>query len=77
MYTWFLSIFIVFCRCSHYVLYANRAAALLKRAFRGDVYAALRDCISALDLNSSYVKAHLRLGIDNYSSLVASKNLDM
>lgn len=38
------------------VLYQNRAAAYMKRAWYGDVYAALRDCQRALSLDPGYVK---------------------
>ncbi|XP_077968681.1 WD and tetratricopeptide repeats protein 1-like [Styela clava] len=43
------------------VVYSNRAAALIKREWDGDFYAALRDCYSALHVNPSDVKAHYRL----------------
>uniref|UniRef100_T1IVI1 WD and tetratricopeptide repeats protein 1 n=1 Tax=Strigamia maritima TaxID=126957 RepID=T1IVI1_STRMM len=42
-------------------LYANRAAAYMKRAWDGDVYAALRDCYTALKLDHAHLKAHFRL----------------
>jgi len=45
----------------HPILLANRAAALMRRAWDGDVYAALRDCLAALVLEPSHRKAHLRL----------------
>ncbi|EZA60494.1 hypothetical protein DMN91_010896 [Ooceraea biroi] len=43
------------------VLYANRAAAYMKRAWDGDIYAALRDCKMTLLLDPEHVKAHFRL----------------
>ncbi|XP_045110144.1 WD and tetratricopeptide repeats protein 1-like isoform X1 [Portunus trituberculatus] len=43
------------------VLYSNRAAALMKRKWDGDIYAALRDCFTALDIDPHHVKAHFRL----------------
>ncbi|CAI9718792.1 and tetratricopeptide repeats 1-like [Octopus vulgaris] len=43
------------------VLYGNRAAAYMKRKWDGDLYAALRDCHSALQLDLNYLKAHFRL----------------
>lgn len=43
------------------VLYGNRAAAYMKRKWDGDLYAALRDCHSALQLDFNYLKAHYRL----------------
>ncbi|KAK0179561.1 hypothetical protein PV327_005302 [Microctonus hyperodae] len=43
------------------VLYANRAAALMKRRWDGDIYSALRDCQTTLVLNPDNVKAHFRL----------------
>ena len=43
------------------LLYANRAAALLKRRWEGDIYDALRNCYRAIELDPLYVKAHLRL----------------
>ena len=46
------------------IVYANRAAALMKRGWDGDLYAALRDCHEALKgetLPSVKCKAHFRL----------------
>jgi len=43
------------------VLAANRAAALMKRGWDGDVYGALRDCLAALSLDPGHIKAHLRM----------------
>ncbi|XP_043276205.1 WD and tetratricopeptide repeats protein 1-like isoform X2 [Venturia canescens] len=43
------------------VLYGNRAAALMKRHWDGDDYAALRDCQTTLLLDPEHVKAHFRL----------------
>ncbi|KAI4489570.1 hypothetical protein M0802_011007 [Mischocyttarus mexicanus] len=43
------------------VLFANRAAAFMKRAWVGDTYAALRDCRTTLLLDPQHVKAHFRL----------------
>ncbi|KAK4291218.1 hypothetical protein Pmani_035935 [Petrolisthes manimaculis] len=43
------------------VLYSNRAAALMKRKWDGDIYAALKDCFTALDIDPHHVKAHFRL----------------
>ncbi|XP_076670185.1 WD and tetratricopeptide repeats 1 isoform X2 [Andrena cerasifolii] len=43
------------------VLYANRAAAYMKRTWDGDTYAALKDCQATLLLEPGHVKAHFRL----------------
>lgn len=43
------------------VLYLNRATALMRRKYLGDVYEALRDCHRALYLDPHYIKAHFRL----------------
>jgi WD and tetratricopeptide repeat-containing protein 1 len=43
--------------CSHPTLYGNRAAALMKRAWTGDIYAALGDCLAALAAEPRHVKA--------------------
>uniref|UniRef100_A0A182R0J6 WD and tetratricopeptide repeats protein 1 n=1 Tax=Anopheles farauti TaxID=69004 RepID=A0A182R0J6_9DIPT len=43
------------------ILYLNRATALMKRNWYGDVYAAVRDCHIALQLDPFYVKAQFRL----------------
>ncbi|XP_013779235.1 WD and tetratricopeptide repeats protein 1-like isoform X1 [Limulus polyphemus] len=43
------------------ILYGNRAAAFMKRGWDGDLYAALRDCHTALKLDPEYFKAHFRL----------------
>jgi len=45
----------------HPILCGNRAAALMKRAWDGDIYAATRDCLTALNLDPGHVKAQLRL----------------
>eukprot|EP00090_Calanus_glacialis_P039156 TRINITY_DN6817_c0_g1_i1.p1 TRINITY_DN6817_c0_g1~~TRINITY_DN6817_c0_g1_i1.p1 ORF type:complete len:702 (-),score=218.04 TRINITY_DN6817_c0_g1_i1:138-2243(-) len=45
----------------HPILCGNRAAALMKRKWDGDIYAAFRDCLSALFLDPGHIKAHLRL----------------
>jgi len=46
---------------SHAILYGNRAAALMKRKYTGDTYAATRDCITTLNINPGHIKALLRL----------------
>ncbi|GLG95424.1 Protein will die slowly, partial [Gryllus bimaculatus] len=46
---------------SHAILYGNRAAAYMKRSWDGDVYAAMRDCHTALLLDPDHIKAHFRL----------------
>ncbi|XP_048414032.1 WD and tetratricopeptide repeats protein 1 [Stegostoma tigrinum] len=43
------------------MLYGNRAAAFMKRKWDGDHYDALRDCLKAISLNPSHLKAHFRL----------------
>ncbi|PIK59155.1 putative WD and tetratricopeptide repeats protein 1, partial [Apostichopus japonicus] len=43
------------------VLYGNRAAAYMKRRWDGDLYASIRDCHSALQLDPAHRKAHFRL----------------
>ncbi len=45
----------------HPVLLSNRAAALLKRNWNGDVYQALLDSFSVIQLEPAHLKAHLRL----------------
>ncbi|CAC5412061.1 WDTC1 [Mytilus coruscus] len=43
------------------VLFGNRAVAYMKRKWDGDLYAALRDCHSALQLDPNHLQAHFRL----------------
>ena len=43
------------------ILYGNRAAAFMKRNWDGDLYAALRDCRSAIRIDANHLKAHFRL----------------
>jgi hypothetical protein len=43
------------------ILYGNRAAALMKRNWDGDFYAALLDCYRALSLDRMHLKSHFRL----------------
>lgn len=43
------------------MLYGNRAAAYMKRKWDGDMYAALKDCHKALQLDRNHLKAHFRL----------------
>merc|ERR1719245_1651046 len=45
----------------HPILLANRAAALMKRNWDGDIYGALRDCHATLRIDKQHVKAHLRV----------------
>ncbi|XP_063700154.1 WD and tetratricopeptide repeats protein 1-like isoform X2 [Culicoides brevitarsis] len=42
-------------------LYLNRATALMRRKWRGDLYAGLLDCTKALKLDPAYVKAQFRM----------------
>ncbi|XP_025190600.1 WD and tetratricopeptide repeats protein 1-like [Melanaphis sacchari] len=51
-------------KCS--VLFSNRAAAYIKRKWHGDYYAALKDCITALELEPNHMKAHFRLAVCLY-----------
>ncbi|XP_043265307.1 WD and tetratricopeptide repeats protein 1-like isoform X2 [Colletes gigas] len=58
------------------VLFANRAAAYMKRTWDGDIYAALKDCQTALLLDPGHIKAHFRLArclFDLYRSVEADK----
>ncbi|KAL0830294.1 hypothetical protein ABMA28_002494 [Loxostege sticticalis] len=43
------------------ILYSNRAAALMRRGWSGDTYAAIRDCYRAIKLDPAHVKSHFRL----------------
>lgn len=43
------------------ILYSNRAAALMRRGWAGDTYAAVRDCYTAIRLEPAHVKSHFRL----------------
>ncbi|XP_050678635.1 WD and tetratricopeptide repeats protein 1 isoform X3 [Leptidea sinapis] len=43
------------------ILYSNRAAALTRRGWIGDIYAAIRDCYTAIKLDPNHVKSHFRL----------------
>ncbi|KAH9636271.1 hypothetical protein HF086_009467 [Spodoptera exigua] len=43
------------------ILYSNRAAALMRRGWSGDTYAAIKDCYKAIKLDASHVKSHFRL----------------
>lgn len=45
------------------VLYSNRAAAYIKRKWEGDLYAALRDCVTALKLDPNHMKAFFRMTV--------------
>lgn len=49
------------CFGSSAVLYGNRAAAYMKRDWDGDMYAALRDCHTTLQIDPNHVKAFFRL----------------
>lgn len=46
---------------NHPIFYLNRATAYMRRNWFGDMYAGLRDCQHALQLDPTYVKAHFRL----------------
>ncbi|KAG6453902.1 WD and tetratricopeptide repeats protein 1 isoform X2 [Manduca sexta] len=43
------------------ILYSNRAAALMRRGWSGDTYAAVKDCYTAIKLDPTHVKSHFRL----------------
>ncbi|OAD59937.1 WD and tetratricopeptide repeats protein 1 [Eufriesea mexicana] len=58
------------------VLFANRAAAYMKRIWDGDIYSALKDCQTTLLLDPGHVKAHFRLArclFDLHQSVEADK----
>ncbi|XP_001947034.1 WD and tetratricopeptide repeats protein 1-like [Acyrthosiphon pisum] len=46
-------------KCSE--LFSNRAAAYIKRKWHGDMYAALKDCVTALKLEPNHMEAHFLL----------------
>lgn len=46
---------------NHPIFYLNRATAYMRRNWFGDMYAGLKDCQHALQLDPTYVKAHFRL----------------
>lgn len=46
---------------NHPVFYLNRATAYIQRNWYGDMYAALKDCETALHLDPTYAKAHFRM----------------
>lgn len=48
-------------KCSE--LFSNRAEAYIKRQWHGDFYAALKDCVTALQLEPNNEKAHFRLAV--------------
>ncbi|KAI1308648.1 WD and tetratricopeptide repeats protein 1 [Halotydeus destructor] len=45
------------------VLYGNRAAVLMKRAWYGDVYCAARDCVMAINIDPDYRQVYTRLAL--------------
>lgn len=46
---------------NHPVFYLNRATAYMRRNWYGDLYAGLKDCETALQLDPNYAKAHFRM----------------
>ncbi|XP_060857378.1 WD and tetratricopeptide repeats protein 1-like [Metopolophium dirhodum] len=44
-------------------LFSNRAAAYIKRKWHGDLYAALKDCVTALKLEPYHMEAHFQLAV--------------
>lgn len=44
-------------------MFSNRAAAYIKRKWEGDLYAALRDCVTALKLDPHHMKAFFRMTV--------------
>lgn len=44
-------------------LFSNRAAAYIKRKWFGDFYAALKDCLTALELEPNHMEAHFQLAV--------------
>eukprot|EP00102_Acyrthosiphon_pisum_P006100 XP_001951644.2 PREDICTED: WD and tetratricopeptide repeats protein 1-like [Acyrthosiphon pisum] len=48
-------------KCSELLL--NRAAAYIKRKWHGDSYAALKDCVTALQLEPNHMEAHFQLAV--------------
>jgi len=46
-------------KCSE--LFLNRAAAYIKRKWHGDLYAALKDSVTALKLEPNHMEAHFQL----------------
>jgi len=48
------------------ILFSNRAAAYIKRKWHGDIYAALKDCVTALKLDPNHMKSHFRLAVCLY-----------